>query len=175
MLHGDVISLRLVRGRDLTTLYEQFTRLDARGRFYPLGVTSEPTLRAAFEKDGFWGEDEGMLLVTDHADQIVGEIEYYPLSHYLQGYEIWYQLFGEHHAGRGYCTEAVRLLVDYLFGRKRVNRIQLSIHPENAAARRVAEKCGFTFEGRMRQCWFHHGSFHDLDIWSLLRDEANPS
>jgi len=63
-------------------------------------------------------------------------------------------------------------LVDYLFGRKRTNRMQLNIHPDNTASKRVAEKCGFRFEGLMRGCWFHQGKYHDLEIWSLLRDEA---
>ncbi len=42
----------------------------------------------------------------------------------LQGFEISYRLFGEEHAGRGYTSEAVNLLVGYLFGCKRVNRMQ---------------------------------------------------
>jgi ribosomal-protein-alanine N-acetyltransferase len=79
---------------------------------------------------------------------------------------------GEQHAGRGYTSDAVRLLVRYVFGRKRVNRMQLNIHPGNVASKRVAEKCGFTFEGKMRGCWFHQGEYHDLEVWSILRDEA---
>jgi RimJ/RimL family protein N-acetyltransferase len=113
-----------------------------------------------------------MLLMVDDAGEIVGEIEYFPIINYLQGYEISYQLFGAQHAGKGYTTEAVNLLVQYLFGRKRVNRMQLNIHPDNAASKKVAEKCGFSIEGIMRGCWFHQGEFHDLEIWSLLRDEA---
>jgi RimJ/RimL family protein N-acetyltransferase len=173
MLHGDVVSLRLAREGDLSELYELLTDLDARGSYFPLGVTSETALRAAFDKNGFWDDDEGMLLMTAAADEIVGEIEFFPITHYLQGYEISYQLFKDRHAGRGYASEAVMLLVCYLFGRKRVNRMQLNIHPDNAASRRVAEKCGFTFEGLMRGCWFHQGVYHDLEIWSVLRDEVN--
>jgi ribosomal-protein-alanine N-acetyltransferase len=173
MLHGDVVSLRLAREGDLSAVYELLTDLDARGSYFPLGVKSEPALRAAFDKNGFWDDDEGMLLMTAADDEIVGEIEFFPITHYLQGYEISYQLFKDRHAGRGYTSEAVMLLVCYLFGRKRVNRMQLNIHPDNAASRRVAEKCGFTFEGLMRGCWFHHGVFHDLEIWSVLRDEVN--
>jgi ribosomal-protein-alanine N-acetyltransferase len=172
MLHGDLLELRLVRDRDLSTLYELMTDLDARGSYFPLGATSEPTLRAEFEKGGFWDVDEGMLLMTTAGGEIVGEIEFFPITHYLQGYELSYQLFGARHAGRGYTTEAVKLLVRYLFGRKRVNRMQLNIHPGNGASRRVAEKCGFTFEGLMRGCWFHGGVYQDLEIWSLLRHEA---
>ena len=172
MLRGDAIALRLVRESDLGTLYELMSNLETRGAYFPLGLTSEPTLQAEFAKNGFWSEDEGMLLMVDHDDQIVGEIEYFPVTHYLQGYEISYQLFATEQAGRGYTTEAVTLLVRYLFGRKRVNRMQLNIHPGNIASKRVAEKCGFTFESLMRGCWFHQGAYHDLEIWSLLRAEA---
>jgi RimJ/RimL family protein N-acetyltransferase len=173
MLRGDRIELRLVRERDLESLYEALTNLDTRGLYFPLGVQSEQALRADFEKNGFWDPDEGMLIMANRDGDIVGEIEFFPITHYLVGYEISYQLFGDQHAGHGYTTEAVSLLVDYLFGRKRVNRMQLNIHPDNLASRRVAEKCGFTFEGLMRGCWFHRGTYHDLEIWSLLRDEAN--
>ena len=172
MLRGDVIELRLVRESDLGALYELLSDLDTRGAYFPLGVMSEPTLRAEFSKKGFWDTEAGMLLIVNDAGEIVGEIEYFPIIHYLQGYEISYQLFGSQHAGKGYTTEAVNLLVAYLFGRKRVNRMQLNIHPDNAASKRVAEKCGFTFEGVMRGCWFHQGKYHDLEVWSLLRDEA---
>ncbi len=171
MLHGDVVELRLVRERDLSTLFELLTNLDARGSYFPLGVMSEPALRDEFDKNGFWDTDEGMLLMINGDGEIAGEIEYFPITHYLQGYELSYQLFGDQHAGHGYTTEAVRLLVDYLFGRKRVNRMQLNIHPDNAASKRVAAKCGFTFEGLMRGCWFHQGVYNDLEIWSLLRHE----
>ena len=174
VLNGDTVSLRLVRDADLASLYELTTNLSARGPYFPLGVTSEPSLRAAFQKNGFWDSDEGMLLMVTGDDEIVGEIEFFPITHYLQGYELSYQLFGTQHAGKGYTTEAVRLLVDYLFGRKRVNRMQLNIHPGNEASKRVAVKNGFSLEGVMRQCWFHGGSFHDLEVWSMVRDEWVP-
>ena len=83
MLHGERIELRLVRESDLNTLYEMLTNLDTRGSYFPLGVTSEPTLRAEFNKKGFWDQEEGMLLMVDKEGQIVGEIEYFPITHYL--------------------------------------------------------------------------------------------
>jgi RimJ/RimL family protein N-acetyltransferase len=173
VLRGEEIELRLVRENDLNTLYELLTNLETRGSYFPLGVTSEPKLHAAFSKNGFWDQEEGMLLMVEAEGEIVGEIEYFPITHYLQGYEISYQLFGQQHAGKGYTTEAVNLLLGYLFGRKRVNRMQLNIHPSNGASKKVAEKCGFTFEGIMRGCWFHQGEYHDLEVWSILRDESS--
>lgn len=171
MLRGTRVQLRPIREADLDDLFLSLSRLETRGDYFPLGVPSETSIRSQFGQNGFWADDEGMLLITDSADSVVGEIEFFPISNYLQGYEISYQLFGDHHAGKGYTTEAVNLLVGYLFGRKRVNRMQLNIHPDNAPSRRVAEKCGFVLEGVMRGCWFHQGRFHDLEVWSLLRDE----
>lgn len=172
MLQGDTIELRLVREADLDALFELMSDLETRGRYFPLGVMGEPTLRSEFEKNGFWDKDEGMLLMVNNEGVIAGEIEFFPITHYLQGYELSYWVFGTEHSGKGYATEAVKLLVGYLFARQRVNRLQLNIHPDNAASKRVAEKCGFTFEGLMRGCWFHNGRYQDLEIWSILRDEA---
>ena len=172
MLRGEVVQLRLAREVDLHRLFECMSDLDARGSYFPLGLTGEPNFRRQFEKTGFWDEDEGMLLMVDSAGVMVGEIEFYPIAHYLQGYEISYLLFGAEHSGRGYAPDALQLLVAYLFGRRPINRLQLNIHPDNEASKRVAGKSGFTFEGIMRGCWFHQGRFNDLEIWSILRDEA---
>jgi len=62
---------------------------------------------------------------------------------YWDAFELSYQLYDEQFSGRGYTTTAVQLAVDYLFGAKKKHRIQLVIVPENAASRRIAEKCGF--------------------------------
>ena len=71
-------------------------------------------------------------------------------------------------------TEAVQLLTDYLFATKNVNRIHLVIVPENAASRRIAEKCGFTLEGTVRGAFFNDGRSQDVVLYLLLRDDPRP-
>ena len=167
MLQGNGLHLRTVRERDLSDLFSKLNTLEYAGSFFPLGLQAEPVFRRKFEETGFWEREEGMLLMVDPNDEVVGEIEFYPIVHYL--------VFGTGHRGKGYATEAVRLLTAYLFARRRINRVQLAIHPENEASRRVATKAGYTLEGLMRGCWFHQGKFHDLEIWSVLRDELPAS
>jgi len=171
MLRGPSLHLRTVRESDLDGLHANLSNLEYRGSFFPLGLQSEPVFRRKFEEDGFWGQDEGMLLMVDADDRVVGEIEFYPITHYLTGSELSYMVFGPDHRGRGYATEAVKLMTSYLFARLRIERVQLAIHPENEASRKVAQKAGYTRESLMRRCWFHRGRFHDLEIWSILRDE----
>jgi [ribosomal protein S5]-alanine N-acetyltransferase len=171
MLRGDLVGLRPIQERDLDTLYSRMNEFEHRGSFFPLDLYSEAKFRNDFAKDGFWSSDEGVLLIIDDHDAIVGEIEFFPITHYLIGYELSYLIFGKEYSGKGFATEAVELMTEYLFRRKRINRVQLNIHPDNEPSRRVATKAGFVLEGVMRGCWFHGGEYHDLEIWSMLRDE----
>lgn len=52
--------------------------------------------------------------------------------------------------GQGYAGEAARALVDYAFTHLGVIRVELQCRADNLASQRVAERLGFTLEGRQR-------------------------
>ena len=83
-------------------------------------------LERRFAENGFWERDEGTLLIW-HDEEIVGHIEFFVPVSYWDAFELSYQLYGEEHAGHGYTTEAVQLLVDYLTATKKQHRIHLVI------------------------------------------------
>jgi ribosomal-protein-alanine N-acetyltransferase len=170
-LTGKLVALRTVREADLADLYDAHTNLGNRGRFFPLGMPSESAFRREFAEHGFWQREEGMLLIVGEDGSVAGHIEFYVPIAYWDAYELSYLLFDESYAGRGYVTEAVQLLVDYLFGAKKRHRIQLVIVTENAASRRIAEKCGFVLEGTARGAFFNDGRNQDVVVYSLLRDD----
>ena len=174
MLIGKHIVLRPVRERDLDVLYDAHIDVKTRGQYFPLGVLSEPAFRRAFSEHGLWQRDEGTLLMIDQHDEIVGHIEFFMPISYWDAFELSYELYKPQLAGRGYATEAVQLLVDYLFANKKRHRIQLVIVPENAASRRIAEKCGFVLEGTARGAFFNDGRNQDVLIYSLLRTDPRP-
>ncbi|MCE2530748.1 MAG: GNAT family N-acetyltransferase [Acidimicrobiia bacterium] len=167
-LRGDLISLRLVRSADIDGLIELLNDLGTRGALGHF-LKSETDIRSRFERDGYWSDDSGVLLMIDAAADIVGWIGFVPVIYYFYGYEISYQVFGEQYAGKGYATEALGLLTEYLFSTKLMDRLQLSIRPDNLASLRVAEKCGYTREGVMRSLAFIEGRFHDIELWSITR------
>lgn len=174
MLHGNRIRLRPPREADLDTLYVAHVDIRNRGRYYPLGVASEPSFRRQFAEDGFWKKDEGTLLIIAGEDEIAGQVEFFRPVHYWDALEIAYQLYDDRFAGRGYVTEALQLTVDYLFGNKKQHRLQLVIVPENAPSRRIAEKCGFVLEGTARGAFFNDGRNQDVLVYSLLRTDPRP-
>jgi RimJ/RimL family protein N-acetyltransferase len=180
MLSGNKIVLRPVRSADIDRLYAAHVDIANRGRFFPLGIRSEPAFRRDHAETGFWQPDEGMLLIMSGADddsaggELAGHIEFFRPVPYWDAYELSYQLYDDRFAGRGYVTEAVQLLVDYLFANKKRDRIQLVIVPENAASRRIADKCGFVLEGTARGAFYNEGRNCDVLVYSLLRTDPRP-
>jgi RimJ/RimL family protein N-acetyltransferase len=55
------------------------------------------------------------------------------------------------HAGRGFITETVRALSRMAFDVLRAQRVEIRMDDDNVASWRVAERAGFTFEGRLRR------------------------
>lgn len=174
MLHGDRVTLRPLREADLEAAYAAHVNIVNRGAFFPLGVMSEPAFRKAFADDGFWDKERGTLLITTPNGEMAGHIEFFKPIAYWDSFELSYQLYDDRFVGKGYTTEAVQLVVDYLFGAKKQHRIQLVIVPENAASRRIAEKCGFTLEGTARGAFFNGGRNQDVLVYSLLRTDPRP-
>ena len=175
MLRGTRVTLRPVRDTDLDAVWEAHTDIASRGAFFPLGIVSQSEFRRRFGENGFWEKTEGTLLITraDTGD-VLGHIEFFVPVSYWDCFELSYQLFDPSSAGQGYVSEAVQLVVDYLFGSKKQHRIQLVIVPENAASRRIAAKCGFQLEGTARGAFYNDGRNQDVLIYSLLSTDSRP-
>lgn len=80
-------------------------------------------------------------------------------------------LISPEHCGKGYGTEAFRLLLNYGFKIIGLNRIEGEILNTNKASLRLAEKMGFTVEGTMRSKYFKNGEFIDSIRVGLLKEE----
>jgi RimJ/RimL family protein N-acetyltransferase len=97
----------------------------------------------------------------------VGFIEHFTIDNLL---EIAYFL-APNERGKGYCTEAIRLIVDYLFLSKEIVRIQARTDVRNVASQKVLEKSGFTKEGIIRKSEFIRGQWRDRYLYSILGEE----
>ena len=174
MIKSERITLRTVRQSDLDELFELISDIKDRGDYYPVTLPSEPVFKKDFNETGFWGEDFGRMLITDKENHILGQIVVFKTSTNRATYEIGYAIFKPKDWGKGYMTEAVSLFVPYLFKLKKVNRIEAITLTGNKTSSKVLEKCGFTHEGILRQSLFDNGEYSDVNMFSILRDEAEP-
>jgi RimJ/RimL family protein N-acetyltransferase len=73
--------------------------------------------------------------------------------------------------GKGYGTDALRVLLRYAFDELNLQRMSLSFLEDNDRAMRSYEKCGFQLEGRERHAWAYDGRRWDEIYMGLLREE----
>ena len=73
--------------------------------------------------------------------------------------------------GKGYGTEAMRLLVDYAFTIAGMHSVMLWVYEFNPAARRCYEKVGFREVGRRRESRWFNGRFWDEIAMDILGAE----
>jgi len=163
MLKGKLVNIRPLEPTDLDWFTEWNNDPDYTGAFEPLEVNSRDRIETWYEserQDDYW-------VVTDKRGNPVGQ-----LVTGLTGGCYWLgYITHPDHRGKGYTTEAVKLLVDYLFRAKNIVRVQAECSPENKASIRVLEKAGFTYEGLRRKAVFIQGRYLDGAMYSILRDE----
>ena len=179
LLRGERVSLRPIESEeDLRYLFRAFNDPEAMGEYVNFEARSW---------DGFqaWVREASrppsslvfFLIVKNHDDKsAIGSVVHFvpsPLS--KSCLEIGYGIDDLSLRGKGYASEAVKLLIDYLFSTRPLERIQATIIVENLPSQQVVEKLGFTKEGTMRKNDFVKGRFVDTLVYSLLREEWEKS
>ncbi|MGA7476391.1 MAG: GNAT family N-acetyltransferase [Thermoplasmata archaeon] len=91
----------------------------------------------------------GLTVVRRSDGEILGGVGLHDLETGRTRAEVGYWI-GREHRGHGYATEAVNLLVRTGFTRLGLHRIEARVFPGNTASRGVARRCGFRYEGRLR-------------------------
>lgn len=80
-------------------------------------------------------------------------------------------LFGEKEEwGKGYATEAGKLLIDYAFDRLNLHRLYLGTRQDNTAMQKVAQKCGFVQEGIQTDALCKNGKFYNTILYARINN-----
>ncbi len=172
MIRGKNIILRTWTKEDIKPFFELVSHVEEKGLYWPVNLPSLPEMEKRFEKNGFWEEKNGWLLICDLEGNILGSIGYFTQAEYVAGHEIGFQIAKAANRGKGIMTEALRLLSSYMFLSKDIPRLQVVTDVDNIACRKVAEKCGYKLEGTMRNFAFTRGEYRDFVMYSLLPEEC---
>lgn len=73
--------------------------------------------------------------------------------------------------GKGVGTFALENMLRHAFADMGLHRVELEVLASNTVATHLYEKVGFVMEGTKRKAAFKSGSFEDIHLMSVLRDE----
>ncbi|GGE60576.1 RimJ/RimL family protein N-acetyltransferase [Priestia taiwanensis] len=177
-LKGTTIDVKLVEEKDVESLlqlevrnndfFQQFTGVRDES-FYTLQGQLNRIKKAIIQKEN----DHGYLFVIMQKDpeEIIGEVMLTEVVRInLQSCWIGYFLDKEYN-GKGYMTEAVKLVVDYAFQQLNLHRIEAGVMPHNIGSMKVLEKAGFHKEGIARKNVKINGTWEDHQTLAIINSQ----
>lgn len=79
-------------------------------------------------------------------------------------------LGAEYHR-RGYASDALRILLTYMFGERRFHKCEAGVYDFNAPSLAFHRAFGFAEEGRLRESQFFAGRHHDVFLFGMTAPE----
>ncbi|HHT44259.1 MAG TPA: GNAT family N-acetyltransferase [Fastidiosipila sp.] len=80
-------------------------------------------------------------------------------------------VFNRAFAGQGYASEAARALVEWLFEKEDVHRIQANLDARNIASSRVCERIGMRREAHFLKDFWNKDEWTDSFVYGMLRTD----
>ncbi len=100
----------------------------------------------------------------------IGQIAFFLVDSKNHFAEIEYCI-GSDFQCRGYATEATKAIIKYGFEQIHLHKIQICTKTINKPSKRVIEKCGFTYEGTLRDYFFMNNQYIGRLYFSMLKSE----
>ena len=112
-------------------------------------------------------------IALKESNRLIGSISIYKdgLRKYKYVNSIGFSL-SEDYWGCGYMVEAVKLIIKYLFTKTQCQVIEVGHHSDNFQSKRVIEKCGFIYDGRLcKYKVLYDGRLVDADFYSMTKED----
>lgn len=115
--------------------------------------------------------DQNMAFAIEADGELIGSISATRCANiHFRTAELGYYL-GEPYWGRGFATEAVRQICDYIYRNTDIIRIFAEPFAYNTASCRVLEKAGFQLEGLLRSNAVKNGGILDMKMYARIREK----
>jgi ribosomal-protein-alanine N-acetyltransferase len=172
MLIGKNIYLKPITSQDTQLLSDWWSDPDYMGAYYNLWPVTREDLEGTSE-DEKRREAKKFLIVDRQTDEPVGTIGFwnpFTLDYFFKGLELWWQVHPNFRR-RGIATQASCVLINHLFDATPIERIQATVVVGNDHSCRVAEAAGMQQEGQYRKVTFLHGTYVDMHLYSIVRED----
>jgi RimJ/RimL family protein N-acetyltransferase len=173
MLKGEKVILRAMRRDDLERLcqFNNDVEVEVAGGGDPPIPQSLARLQAEYDANVSKGGRDGTGFAIEADGQCIGQCALFQFDDVAHTCALGITIGDKAYWGRGYGTDAVRLLLDYAFRLRNIWRVYLTVNSTNERAIRAYRRCGFVEEGRLRAHVWSDGKYIDLVHMGILRDE----
>ncbi|MEV6865702.1 GNAT family protein [Streptosporangium subroseum] len=167
-LSGERVTLRPVGPEHVDGLWELINDPETVRLTGSHGQPDYETTKLWYGSRGDHDDRLDLAICTAEDDSYVGEVVLNELDVHNLSCNLRIALVGPRAFGRGYGSEAIRLVVDHAFTSTSLHRISLEVFDFNERAVHVYRKAGFVEEGVCRDALRQGDEWHDSIIMSAL-------
>ncbi|HEU5101243.1 MAG TPA: GNAT family protein [Roseiflexaceae bacterium] len=171
---GERVGLRPVIQSDIVVLDSWTNDAAINGSYNMFGLEPMNGHGSGFQARGLLEDQQGTLMIVTLAGEIVGGMSYHEVRYGpnagSRAYNIGLHINPEHR-GKGYGSEAQRLMAEYLLQTFPIARVEAETDITNIPEQRALEKAGFAREGVLRKAQWRAGDWHDLVVYSRVRGD----
>ena len=120
----------------------------------------------SYEKEDYYR----WAIIEKESGECIGQIAYFLVDNYHHFAEIEYCI-GSAFQCKCFATEATKAVISFGFDKMNLHKVQISCKSINMPSKRVIEKCGFVYEGTLRDYFYLNGKYVSRLYFSILRDE----
>lgn len=154
-------------------------------------IFSDPDVMAFFDMEPFTKKEDGLNMISFFRNKfisrtgirwairekgnnkLIGTCGFNSWVEFDHSAIIGYEL-ATPYWGKGYASEAIAHVIKLAYDGSlpiTVNRIEASVVPGNVGSENVLKKNGFVFEGRLREKGFWANRYHDMNLFSLVKQD----
>lgn len=171
---NQVVVLRAFEESDAAFFYETLNRYDMQYgncdiRFPASMKSAENIVAGCAERDNR-EVDNQFMVIEDLAHNAVGMIDTHNCDTKTGYFEYGISILPQYRR-KGYATNAIRLLLKFMFEECRFEKANAMIYSFNGESAALHEKMGFIKEGIIRRNVYTGGVYYDTIVYGMTRQE----
>ncbi|MBS4172171.1 GNAT family protein [Bacillus sp. FJAT-49736] len=170
-LEGNRIYLRRVENEDIDHYLAAVSNPTIRKLTGTTDFLTRQTFENVFNK---WSTDDSrmdLMICLQENDQVIGDLAILDIEHQGRKGSFRIAITDEEYTSKGYGTEALRLIIEYMFNTLNLRRISINVYAYNQRAIATYEKLGFKMEGTLREDLYFDGKYYDNYLMGLMKNE----
>jgi RimJ/RimL family protein N-acetyltransferase len=176
MMEGKAVRLRSVELSDIEELVKGWNNLELRNL---VGAAALGPISRGEEEEWIrntWKERRerrSFVFVIEEISKkkLLGTVSLFSCDWINRSAVLGIAIYGPENWGKGYGSEAVRLVLDFAFKILNFNRVELETFDFNERAQTSFRKVGLKEVGRKRKARFIDGSYRDAIVMDVLKNE----
>jgi RimJ/RimL family protein N-acetyltransferase len=171
MYQGKLVRLRAFERADVEMHWAFMNDYDtvrsmSSGMLYP---TSREDEARYLEQQTGYTRGEYQFAMETLSGQLIGRCGFTRVDWKNRLAEIGIMIGEAEFRGKGYGSDALRLLIRIAFEELNLHKLKLSVFAFNLQALGCYEKCGFIREGLLKDELFREGRYHDVVVLGLCQ------